>query len=169
MERRGEDAMAAVLTGGCQCGAARYALASMPIRTSLCHCRMCQKAVGQPFAAYAAVPREAFAWTRGDPATFQGSSAAGRRFCATCGTPLTFLYFHAPTISVTVGSLDQPERAPPTVQVGVESQLSWIPGDFLDPLPRRATDGPNTPEPVRTLINFQHPDHDTAAEWTAPH
>lgn len=41
-----------VATGGCQCGAVRYALYAAP-EGSVCHCRMCQKAVGGPFAALA--------------------------------------------------------------------------------------------------------------------
>jgi hypothetical protein len=30
-----------VMTGGCQCGAVRYALYSVPSEPSICHCRMC--------------------------------------------------------------------------------------------------------------------------------
>jgi hypothetical protein len=33
-----------VLSGGCQCGAVRYALYAEPEGASVCHCRMCQKA-----------------------------------------------------------------------------------------------------------------------------
>ena len=29
------------LTGGCQCGAVRYALYAVPPEPSICHCRMC--------------------------------------------------------------------------------------------------------------------------------
>ena len=39
------------LTGGCQCGAVRYEWAEGPKYASVCHCRMCQKASGQPFMA----------------------------------------------------------------------------------------------------------------------
>ena len=78
-------------TGGCQCGAIRYAMFAAP-KAGLCHCRMCQKAVGGPFLAWAMVPVEAFAWTRGQPAEFRSSSAATRGFCARCGTPLLFQY-----------------------------------------------------------------------------
>jgi hypothetical protein len=64
-----------VLTGGCQCGAVRYALFARPERVGVCHCRMCQKAVGGPFFAWAAVPETDLAWTRGAPALFASSSA----------------------------------------------------------------------------------------------
>ena len=55
-------------------------------------CRMCQKAVGGPFFAWAAVSDTDLAWTRGTPAKFASSSAADRGFCAHCRTPLTFRY-----------------------------------------------------------------------------
>jgi hypothetical protein len=160
--------MDAVLTGGCQCGAARYALGAMPEGTSICHCRMCQKAVGGPFAVYAPVRLADFAWTRGTPPAFQSSTAAERHFCPACGTPLTFRYFHKDWIDVSIGSLDQPWRVPPTVHVGVEGRLPWVNGAFLDILACVATDNPNTPAQVRDLVDFQHPDHDTPEGWTAP-
>ena len=37
------------LTGGCQCGAVRYEWTTRPAYSSVCYCRMCQKASGQPF------------------------------------------------------------------------------------------------------------------------
>jgi hypothetical protein len=40
-----------VRSGGCQCGALRYALRSEPTHTSICWCRMCQKASGNYFQA----------------------------------------------------------------------------------------------------------------------
>ena len=54
-----------VLTGGCQCGAVRFALSAAPVKVSICHCRMCQKAAGAPFASFADIERSDFAWTRG--------------------------------------------------------------------------------------------------------
>ncbi len=32
-----------LITGGCLCGAVRYEPSEPPIRTTICHCRMCQK------------------------------------------------------------------------------------------------------------------------------
>jgi hypothetical protein len=78
-----------VLTGGCQCGAVRFAVSGAPAKISVCHCRMCQKASGAPFASFADIEHADFSWTRGKPAAFKSSSIAMRDFCADCGTRLT--------------------------------------------------------------------------------
>ncbi len=154
--------MDAVLTGGCQCGAIRYALGAMPEGTSICHCRMCQKAVGGPFAVYAPVRMRDFAWTRGTPPAFRSSTAAERHFCPACGTPLTFRYFHKDWIDVSIGSLDQPERVTPQRHVGNEGRIPWMVGAVLEALPvSSTTDSPT----LQGLVSYQHPDHDTPAGW----
>src|SRR5437879_13716571 len=98
-----------VLTGGCQCGAIRFALKAVPNRVSICHCRMCQKAAGAPFASFADIEHADFAWTKGKPAAFKSSSIAMRDFCAACGTPLSFQIGRASCregVSVAVASAD---------------------------------------------------------------
>lgn len=113
--------------GGCQCGAVRYALYVAPQKSHVCHCRMCQRATGGLFAALAGAPKSEFAWTKGTPALFASSDLATRAFCNACGTPLGFTYEleHARQY-VTIGSLDDPERAPIEIQYGVESRISWV-------------------------------------------
>lgn len=160
--------MTTMMAGGCQCGAIRYALSVMPLRTGLCHCRMCQKAVGQPFAAYAIVPMADLAWTRGTPPAFRSSTAAERHFCPECGTSLTFRYVDKDEIGMAVGTLDHPEQVVPSAHYGVESRLPWMASSVLDGLEQEATGDPGTPEAVLTLVDFQHPDHDTAEGWTPP-
>ena len=93
-------------TGGCQCGAVRYQLLTPPEHACLCHCRMCQRASGQPFMAFASVRREDLRWTRGSPSTFVSSNVAERNFCSGCGTPLTYHRVESGSIAVTIGSLD---------------------------------------------------------------
>ena len=61
------------ITGGCQCGAVRYALKEMPSGPHICHCRMCQKAFGSFFAPLTGVPMAAFEVTRGTLAVFMSS------------------------------------------------------------------------------------------------
>ena len=98
----------AVFTGGCQCGAVRFAVyAEKPVRIGLCHCRMCQKAVAGPFVSLADVRHEDFAWTRGKPASFRSSTIAERDFCAACGTPLSYRQIGGPHIELTTGSFDR--------------------------------------------------------------
>ena len=154
------------LTGGCQCGAVRYALSGPPERVHLCHCRMCQKAVGGPFAALAPVPRRYFLWTRGTPASFASSSLAHRDFCARCGTPLSFRYDDADTISVTLGSLDRPQDVPPVRHYGLEGRIGWL--DRIDALPGETTAGSISTQRAARYVNNQHPDHDTPPDGQPP-
>ena len=122
-----EDATGFRLTGGCQCGAVRYALTARPTRPSVCHCRMCQRAGGAPFMAFGGVSLAEIEWT-GSPKIFASSTIAERGFCGECGTPLTWRSHGRDRISVTLGSLDDPEAVPPTEQDGIESRLCWTAG-----------------------------------------
>jgi hypothetical protein len=121
------DERRAVMTGGCQCGAVRYALYSEPTTADICHCRMCQRAMGNLFmAAAGGIANADFAWTKGEPRRFRSSRIAERFFCGECGTPLAFRYIERPTMTMTIGSLDEPARVRPTQQIGVESRLPWL-------------------------------------------
>ncbi len=151
--------MAIRLSGGCQCGAVRYALASVPTDATICHCRMCQKAGGGAFLASATVPEADLAWTRGRPASFHSSSAAARDFCAACGTPLTFRMLGEQRVSLGLGTLDEPGVVAPAEQLGIEARLAWWP--HVAELPSRES------QPLR-LVSYQHPDHDTPADWRPP-
>ena len=126
-----------LLTGGCQCGAIRFAMTSAPSKVSICHCRMCQKASGAPFASLAEIDKEQFAWTRGQPASFRSSSIAERDFCAACGTPLSYRRIDGPRIEIMTGSFDRPDRVVPTRQYGTESRLGWVVG--ISNLPSQTT------------------------------
>jgi hypothetical protein len=155
-----DQARAAQLTGGCQCGAVRYALYAEPQSSDICHCRMCQKATGNLFMAAAGVPLADFAWTRGEPVWFQSSSLAERGFCARCGTPLAFRYVGRPKMTITIGSLDEPARVPPRDQIGVESRLPWL--DEVLRLPGKTTAEDPPPGGADAVRSLQHPDHEPA-------
>lgn len=132
------EVKAPVATGGCQCGAVRYALYVTPQNSHVCHCRMCQRATGGLFAALAGAPKEAFAWTRGEPGLFASSNLAKRGFCRDCGTPLSFSYdMPDARFYVTIGSLDDPNAAPIIQQYGIESRLSWV--KFCEDVPSEKT------------------------------
>ncbi len=154
------ETRAPVLAGGCQCGAVRYTLYRSPVNPHICHCRMCQKAVGGPFAAYAAILESDLAWTRGAPATFRSSTIVTRGFCGTCGTPLSFRFAGDRWLGFTLASLDEPHRVAPTQAVGLESRLPWFEG--LHALPHSRADDELSPERRAALVSHQHPDCDTA-------
>ena len=142
------------ITGGCQCGAVRYRIEGDLGRASICHCRMCQKAFGGPFGPLVSAKIAELTWTRGERKRFASSNKVERGFCGDCGTPLTFEY-SAEWIDVSIGSLDDPSLAVPTVQLEVGSRMTWtdsIPGLELILPP----DGY-----YATIHSRQHPDHDT--------
>ncbi len=156
------------LTGGCQCGAVRYALTKMPHQPCICHCRMCQKQAGNYFGAFAGVDIEYFELTRGEITWWASSATAERGFCKNCGTPLAWREHGWAYIAMMSGSFDHPELVRPIFQYGAESMMPWL-REVLEQLPATATGstGPQMKEdgdPHYDLIrrtNHQHPDHDT--------
>jgi hypothetical protein len=162
------DTRSPTLTGGCQCGAIRYALYAAPERTGICHCRMCQKATGGPFLAWTMVRAADFAWTRGKPGVFRSSSAAERDFCTECGTPLGFRYLKRPEwVDVTIGSLDTPGAVTPIRVMGAENRLPWC-ATLLPDVEPLVTGSLTPPEDLSRIRNLQHPDHDTPPGWLPP-
>jgi hypothetical protein len=127
-----------VATGGCQCGAVRYAFYAPLENAHVCHCRMCQRASGGVFAALAGGKPENFAWTHGTPAFFASSNLAQRGFCEKCGTPLSFKYdAPAARMYTTIGSLDRPGDVELIKQYGIESRLPWV--KFCENVPEERT------------------------------
>lgn len=140
------------LTGGCQCGAVRFRAESLG-RASICHCRMCQKAFGSFVGPF--VTGRGVVWTRGEPKRFQSSNIAKRGFCADCGTPLTIEDDDG--IELAVGAFDNPNVAAPVIQTNPTDKLAFF--DTLHELPVRPAS--EMPAKYRSLISYQHPDHDT--------
>jgi hypothetical protein len=143
------------ITGGCQCGAVRYAMhVSQVEKPHACHCRMCQKATGGLFAALAGCSKAKLEWTKGEPAVFASSNLATRAYCRNCGTPLTFSYNQPEArIYVTIGSLDHPERAAIEIQYGVESKLPFV--SFCEDVPGERTETTDTAEFFAAMKNNQ--------------
>jgi hypothetical protein len=150
------------ITGGCQCGAIRFRTTELLDNAHICHCRMCQKAVGNYFAALVGAPKAELSWTRGTPSRFSSSDGVERGFCAQCGTPLFYDAIHSPDIGLMIGALDHPADVKPISQDSIESRVPWF-GDITS-VPESGTseelDGPERVASVKAS-NRQHPDHDT--------
>ncbi len=93
-------------TGGCLCGAVRYAISAPMRKVSFCHCGQCRRTHGH-FAAYTGVARDGFALTESRGLKWYRSSDQARRgFCAECGASLFWDHTGRGHIAVAAGSLD---------------------------------------------------------------
>ena len=142
-----------LMTGGCQCGAVRYAVYAEPKSPSVCHCRMCQRAMAGPFLASAPVGAKDFAWTKGKPKTYASSTKGHRDFCADCGTQLAFRTPGSDTVDITFVTLDDPSKVKPVRQIGTESMLAWV--HDLKSLPAKTTEESAGAEFLRDLVSYQ--------------
>ena len=148
------------ISGGCQCGALRYAFNGPLETTDICHCRMCQKAFGSFAAVLTRVPLEQFAWTRGTPSIFKSSSIVDRGFCQSCGTPIYMFEHGDQFIDLAAGTLDDPNIIKKLEsQIGIESRVKWF--ATLHTLPEQSTVETRPVEELIKLKSFQHPDHNT--------
>ena len=154
-------------TGGCQCGAVRYAFAVRPDNPCICHCRMCQKQFGNFFGSFAGSHRKNFRVTRGALAHFKSSDDALRGFCRDCGTPLTYEALSRPRVEVSIGSLDRHTELKPQSQFGAEAREPWL-AEVIALACMETGEGDNgvgdTPERFEQIkqSNHQHPDHETS-------
>ena len=77
------------MTGGCQCGAIRYEIASFPLLYT-CNCTDCQRQTGSAFALNMPVRFKDFRILQGEPNGWHHTSPNGTavisRFCGHCGT-----------------------------------------------------------------------------------
>jgi hypothetical protein len=135
------------VTGGCLCGAVRYESKTAPTEGFYCHCRSCQKFFGGLFGPYVRMARASLAFTTGTPTYYRSSDVARRGFCATCGSPMVFIFDNVGAdYWISVGSLDHPEDWPltrsatwgPVVHGCVDNKIAWQ--DIADGLPQRTSD-----------------------------
>ena len=132
--RPGGEAVSA--TGGCLCGAVRYALANAPREVWFCHCGQCRKAQGSAFAASVPVPRGEFALVSGNSflKAYRSSPSKRRWFCSACGSPLFSEVDGGSTLRLRAGSLDEPASLQPAGHIFVADKAAWE--ELHDDLPK---------------------------------
>jgi hypothetical protein len=124
---------AAVLRGGCLCGAVRYKVVGPALDSGSCHCRSCRKASSAPELPYAQFAVADFEIVRGWPASYHSSPDVTRGFCRHCGSPLTYRHAGRPDrLDIMTCSLDDPDAVPPLRHVWTSHRPRWaVIGDGL--------------------------------------
>jgi hypothetical protein len=117
--------MSPTYRGGCLCGAVRYVAEGEPVNERICHCRLCQKAIGAAFNARLLFRRSDVELT-GPVQTFNSSPELKRGFCPQCGTTIFSAREALGLIGLTSGSLDDPADFHPTMHIWTSARQPWV-------------------------------------------
>lgn len=120
-------------TGGCACGAIRYAITAAPIAMNDCQCRQCQRESGTGHASHLTFPSDT-ATVEGEATRWDmvgdGGTRKSRAFCPTCGSPVYMTFPDMPEFFVVrAGSLDDPSRYQPQLIAWTAASHPWDPVD----------------------------------------
>ncbi|MGG7566688.1 GFA family protein [Rhodovulum sp. DZ06] len=113
-------------TGGCFCGAVRYAVSPPGRFAQSCHCSRCRKAFSGAGSAIAFIAPDALRWTAGEAllTRYGPRPDEGLAFCSRCGSTLAG-YHHGEAVCVTLGTLDGDPGIGIARHIFCASKASW--------------------------------------------
>lgn len=111
--------------GGCLCGAVRFKAEGEPVNVRICHCRICQKAMGSPFFARALFEQSALT-IEGETSRYPSSELIERVFCKKCGTTLFAWRKLGAMAGVAIAVFDDRNAFVPGDHVWVSEKLDWV-------------------------------------------
>lgn len=123
-------------SGGCLCGAVRYACTAEPVMAGHCHCEDCRRSSGTGHCSHLMVPEAGVAIT-GMTTAFGRAADSGavimRHFCPTCGAAVFSRNPNmAGMVALRASSLDDLEVFKPQMHVYAARAPSWDrPGEGL--------------------------------------
>jgi hypothetical protein len=126
--------------GGCLCGAVRFRCEGEPLNVRVCHCRLCQKAMGSPFFARAQFLPAALT-VEGETGRYPSSENIDRVFCKRCGTRLFAWRRNGTAVGVSLATFDDRNAFAPTEHIWVQEKPNWLKLD--DGLPQYPTTVPS--------------------------
>lgn len=118
--------------GGCTCRHLRYRMESEPLIVHCCHCRWCQRETGTSFALNALLESARLKVLEGEPEFVHTPSESGKgqrvARCPHCKVAVWSHYAGSGDVvsCVRVGTLDHPDRFPPSVHIYTESKQPWV-------------------------------------------
>lgn len=127
--------MSETYTGGCACGAIRYAIACEPVFMNHCQCSDCQHKSGTGHGSYLTFAQRNDVKLTGDATRWDMVADSGnvktRGFCPTCGSPVYLTFTAMPELfTVHAASLDDPAQFKPQVLTYAVRGHAW---DHIDP------------------------------------
>lgn len=116
-----------ILEGGCLCGDIRYQTTALPFNSDHCHCSMCRKTTGAVVGTWVDFKIEEVMWLNTKPLEYASSNEIRRGFCPSCGSSVSFRHIEHPEyITLSTGSLDEPDKAPAKIHIHVADKVSWL-------------------------------------------
>ncbi|GAA6036949.1 hypothetical protein JCM8097_005474 [Rhodosporidiobolus ruineniae] len=121
------------VTGKCNCGAIQVQIPAFPNKNALCCCTSCRASTGSIFSYNLVIPTSQITFLTGkfnqsayeDTKTDTGHTAV-RRFCKTCGSPISTIVKEAPEIAYLKGGLFPPHSLPaPSAELFTRNAESW--------------------------------------------
>jgi hypothetical protein len=114
-------------TGHCLCGAVSFAYDGPENWRGYCHCDSCRRATGSPVTAFMGVPHGHWRWTGAEPVAYASSPGVTRRFCPTCGSPVSYQSLDQPDeIHFYAALLDDPADFAPDAHFHYDEHLPWL-------------------------------------------
>ena len=125
-----------MIQGRCLCGTVRYEIEGPVTNLLHCHCSMCRKHHGTPFATWAAAPLAGFRFTEGEAAVERYASSPGfhRSFCRHCGSVVPEANAAAGLAICPAGNLEGDLGLEPQLHMFVGSKAPWY--RITDDLPQ---------------------------------
>jgi hypothetical protein len=111
--------------GGCLCGAVRFKAEGAPINVRICHCRLCQKAMGSPFFARALYDQKSITLT-GPIGRYPTSERLERIFCQTCGSRIAAWRKNGSAAGLALALFDDRNAFAPTEQIWTSERIDWV-------------------------------------------
>ena len=129
------------ITGGCLCGAVRFALSELPSHAGYCHCTRCQRRTGTAASAQARVDGATFRLLAGEGELHAWRHPDGgfeKCFCGACGSHLFSRNPNdASQMSIRMSAFDEDPGVRPSWRTFVAYAAPWepIPDDGLERYP----------------------------------
>ena len=115
-----------MMSGGCLCGATRYAIDGPFQVVGNCHCSICRRTSGAAFVTWGILAPDTFRWVAGEGAVqaYESSPGTARVFCGRCGSSLACT--HGGVVGeVMMGTLDGDPGQRATDHIFVGSKAPW--------------------------------------------